>query len=90
MLLRQLHERLSIETDAERVVTLRTNVSVPRAEGSRSYVQRQRWFTVVDPDAELTARARAFAAALASVPRIGVRLDCMGSAFVKHPGSSLQ
>lgn len=31
-LLRQLHERLNIETDAESVVTLRTNVSVPRAD----------------------------------------------------------
>jgi hypothetical protein len=74
-LLRQLHERLIIETDAESVVTLRTNVSVARTEGSRSYVQRQRWFTVVDPDADLTARARAFAAALASVPRVGAQLD---------------
>jgi hypothetical protein len=74
-LLRQLHERLNSETDAERVVTLRTNVSVPRAEGSRSYVQRQRWFTVVDPDAELTARARTFTDALASVPHVRARLD---------------
>ena len=30
-LLRQLHERLAVEVDAENVVTLRTNVSVPRA-----------------------------------------------------------
>jgi hypothetical protein len=74
-LLRQLHERLAVETDAENVVTLRTNVSVPRAPGSRSYVQRQRWFTVVEPDAELTTRARAFATALASMPRVRARLD---------------
>jgi len=74
-LLRKLHERLSVEADAESIVTLRTNVSVPRAEGSRAYVQRQRWFTVVDPDAELTARARAFADALASVPRVQARLS---------------
>lgn len=74
-LLQQLHERLAVETDAENIVTLRTNVSVPRAIGSSSYVQRQRWFTVVDPDAELTARAQAFAAALASVPRVRARLD---------------
>jgi hypothetical protein len=74
-LLRQLHERLVVEMDVENVVTLRTNVSVPRAGGSRSYVQRQRWFTVVDPDAELTARAQAFATALASVPRVRARLD---------------
>jgi hypothetical protein len=43
-LLRQLHERLAIEADVENVITLRTNVSVPRAAGSRSYMQRQRWF----------------------------------------------
>ena len=74
-LLRHLHERLTVETDARKIITLRTNISVPRAEGSRSYVQRQRWFTVVDPDAELTARAQAFATALASVPRVRTRLD---------------
>jgi hypothetical protein len=74
-LLQQLHERLSIETKAENIVTLRTNVSVPRAIGSSSYVQRQRWFTVVDSDAELTARAQAFVTALASVPRVRARLD---------------
>ncbi|MBS0505633.1 MAG: hypothetical protein JSS55_17915 [Proteobacteria bacterium] len=74
-LLQQLHERLSVETGAENIVTLRTNVSVPRAAGSSSYVQRQRWFTVVDPDAELTARAQAFANALVSVPRVRARLE---------------
>jgi hypothetical protein len=75
-LLRQLHERLTVEVGAETVTTLRTNVSVPRSAGSRSYVQRQRWFTIVDPDAELTARAQAFAVALASVPRVRTRLEC--------------
>jgi hypothetical protein len=74
-LLRQLHERLMVEADAGNLITLRTNVSVPRTAGSRSYVQRQRWFTVVDPDAELTARAQTFATALASVPRVRARLD---------------
>jgi hypothetical protein len=74
-LLQQLHERLAVETDAENIVTLRTNVSVPRAMGSSSCVQRQCWFTVVDPDAELTVRAQAFATALASVPRVRARLD---------------
>ena len=76
VLLRQLHERLTIEACAEGVITLRTNVSVPSVEGSRSYVQRQRWFTVVDPDDDLSCRARAFAAALTSVPRVRARLDC--------------
>jgi hypothetical protein len=75
LLLRQLHRRLKHEVDAGDILTLRTNVSVPRTAGSRFYVQRQRWFTVVDPDAELTARAQNFARALASVPRVGVRLD---------------
>lgn len=75
VLLGQLHERLLIEADAGNVITLRTNVSVPRATGARSYVQRQRWFTVVDPDAELAARARAFAITLASLPRVRARLD---------------
>jgi hypothetical protein len=70
VLLRQLHERLFDEADAENIVTLRTNVSVPHAIGSSSYVQRQRWFTVVDPDPELTARTQAFAVALASIPRV--------------------
>lgn len=74
-LLRRMHENLRIETGAESAITLRTNVSVPRVKGSRSYVQRQRWFTIVDPDAELTARAQAFANALDSVPRVRVRLN---------------
>jgi hypothetical protein len=69
---------LAVEVGAENVITLRTNVSVPRAAGSRSYVQRQRWFTVVDPDAELTVRAQAFAIALASVPRVRARLESTG------------
>lgn len=77
-LLRQLHERLAVEVGAESVITLRTNVSVPRAAGSRSYVQRQRWFTVVDPDAELTARAQAFAIALKSVQRVRAQLEYTG------------
>jgi hypothetical protein len=74
-LVQRPHERLSVEADARVIVTLRTNVSVPRTEGSRSYVQRQRWFTIVDPDAELIARARMFADALVFVPCVRARLD---------------
>jgi hypothetical protein len=74
-LLRQLHERLSVEADATHIITLRTNVSVLRAGGSCAYVQRQRWFTVVDPDEDLTVRAHAFLAALEVVPRVRARLD---------------
>lgn len=76
-LLKQLHKRLSIETGTDNIATLRINVSVPRAAGSSSYVQRQRWFTVIDPDAELMARAHAFATALASVPRARAKLECL-------------
>jgi hypothetical protein len=71
--LRQLHERLRVEADASKLITLRTSVSVPSSAGPP--VPRLRWFTVVDPDAELTARAQAFAAALASVPRVRARVD---------------
>jgi len=74
-LLQQLHERLAVEADAENIVTLRTNVSVPAAKRPRSYVQRQRWFTVIDPDAELIARAHAFASNLTCIPRVRAVLD---------------
>jgi hypothetical protein len=74
-LLQRLHEQLKVEADAQSVVTLRTNVSVPRTAGARSYVQHQRWFTVVDPGTVLVARASACADDLASVPRVGARLD---------------
>jgi hypothetical protein len=73
--LQQLHERLRVETDATNILTLRTNVSVPCAPGSPYVVQRPRWFTVVDANAELTVRARTFAAVLASVPHVRVSLD---------------
>ena len=74
-LLRRLHDRLAVEADAENVITLRTNVSVPRAVGASPYVQRQRWFTVVDPNSELIARSQCFAKAIASIPRVQGRLD---------------
>lgn len=72
---KHLHARLVEEGDASSVATLRTNVSVPRAEGSNAYVQRQRWFTIVDPDSILIDRAQRFAEALASVPRVRASLD---------------
>jgi hypothetical protein len=65
---------LKVEASAKAVITLRTNVSVPRAPASRYVVQRQRWFTVVDPDAELIRRAEAFAMVLASIPRVSAQL----------------
>lgn len=74
--LQYLHEKLRVEANTETVITLRTTVSVPHAEGSRSYVPRQRWFTVVDPDALLVARAQAFSEALGSIPRTQAQLCC--------------
>ena len=71
----RLHQQLRVETAAEAVVTVRTNVSVPRFDGSPYLVQRQRWFTVVDPDATLIDRIRGFVHALEAVPRVSVRLD---------------
>ncbi|MGO4438567.1 hypothetical protein [Rhizobium sp. RAF56] len=73
--LHQLHERLRAETGASEIATLRTNVSVPRGDGSAYVVQRQRWFTVVDYSAELIARAQAFVLAVSTVPRVRARLD---------------
>jgi hypothetical protein len=67
---RQMHARLATEADANRVITLRTNVSVPRGDRSGYFVQRPRWFTVVDPDGDLTWRVEAFAEALRAVPRV--------------------
>jgi hypothetical protein len=74
-LLQRLHEQLAAEVGAESAITLRTSVSVPRSSGSRYYVPRARWFTVVEPDVELTARAQAFAIALGSVPRVSAQLS---------------
>jgi hypothetical protein len=63
------------EVGASNIVTLRTNVSVQTKPGSRSFVQRQRWFTVVDTTPQLTARSQAFATALCSGRRVTARLD---------------
>jgi hypothetical protein len=74
-LAQRLHKQLSAQTGAKEVVTLRTNVSVPTAERPRSFVQRQRWLTVIDPDAELITRARTFASNLTCIPRVRAVLD---------------
>ena len=70
----QLHKRLKIEANAQSVVTLCTNVSVPSTPGSRRYVQRPRWFTMIDADAILVSRARVFADAVSIVPRVKAKL----------------
>ncbi len=74
-LVRDLHDRLKTETGVASLLTLRTNVSVPRIPGSPSYVQRQRWFTLIDPNPELIARTRSFSSALATIPRVTVHLE---------------
>ena len=72
---RVLHHRLRNEAGAAGLLTLRTNVSVPRNPGSSSYVQRQRWFTLIDPSPELMRRTRLFCSALATIPRVRTRLE---------------
>jgi len=74
VLLQELHDRLIGEIGTNDVATLCTNVSVPRAEGSKSLVQRQRWFTLVDPDDILLARAQAFSEVMSALPRVTGRL----------------
>jgi hypothetical protein len=73
----QLHQQLRNEADAK-PLTLRTNVSIPSTKRPGKYVQRQRWFTVVNPDAMLVVRARAFTKelnALLRVSRVRAELD---------------
>lgn len=71
----RLHDRLRSDADADRVITLRTNVSVPRGDGSAYLVQRPRWFTVVDPDDEIASRLDDFAIALNAVPRAKATIE---------------
>ncbi len=73
-ILADLHANVRHHTGADRVLTLRTNVSVP-ASRPGYFVQRQRWFTIVDADDELTARAQAFAADAVAVRRLSVKID---------------
>lgn len=75
VLVNSLHLRLHQETNTKSVVTVRTNISVPSARRSGSYVQRQRWFTIIDPDASLAARADTFARSLRCLPRTRAKVD---------------
>jgi hypothetical protein len=77
VLVQHLHDKLRAEAGAEAALTLRTSISLPRAPGSPFVIPRQRWFTLIDPDAQLIARARAFAAILASMPRVRTELNIM-------------
>lgn len=74
-LVQRLHTQLAAGTGAQNILTLRTNVSVPRHPGSPFVVQRQRWFTIVDTDEVLVARAKDFARALQAVPAVKAQLD---------------
>jgi hypothetical protein len=75
-LIKHLHERIRERCGSERVLTVRTNVSVPRTPSSPYLVQRPRWFTVIDPDDTIVARARSFADALhAIIPAAAARVD---------------
>jgi len=74
-LVHRLHERLAVEGGASKAITLRTSVLVPRAGASSSYVPRQRWFTVIDADAELTGRVQTFTKTLSSIPRVRAKLE---------------
>lgn len=70
----KLHTDLVSIVGTQRVMTLRTNISVPRA-GTPYVVQRSRWLTVIDPDQKLVLRAELFAERLSSVPRVRAQLD---------------
>lgn len=74
-LVERLHQVLKGKSGANSVVTLRTSISVPNGGTSRSMVQRQRWFTVIDPDPALTERVHAFRAAPSRIPNTSVRCD---------------
>jgi hypothetical protein len=74
---RQRHEKLMAETGAASAITLRTSISQPRKAGSPYLIPRQRWFTIVDPDATLIERARVFCAALSSVRRVRATSEIM-------------
>ena len=78
VLVKKLHENLRSEAGATSVVTLRSSVCVPRDSDPRFCVPRLRWLTLVDPDETLVARTGFFADALASVPRVSVKLDGPG------------
>lgn len=70
VLVAEMHERLREESEATNALTLRTNVSIPVTAGGSTFVQRQRWFTVIDADDVLLERAESFAIALGKIPRV--------------------
>ena len=73
-LVQHLHDRLAEETGADRILTLRTSVSVLRSAGSAFLVPRQRWFTVIDVDEALIDRATQCADRLNAMARVKAEL----------------
>jgi hypothetical protein len=71
---RELHGDLR-DAGFKDILTLRTSVSVPSRSGSRSRLPRARFFTLVGADAQLKARAQAFAERMSSVRFARARLD---------------
>jgi len=72
--LADLHQNVLEQTGAATVMTLRTSISVPSSKPG-FYVPRLRWFTIVDPDQTIAARAHAFAAEALSVRRLKVSIS---------------
>ena len=67
------HRMLRHKTDGASIVTLRTSVQVRTALGRA--VPRSRWFTVIDPDQVLIARACAFASKLDQIGKCSTSID---------------
>lgn len=64
----EYHQLLIKQVEVKSIITIMTNVSVPRASNSRYLVHRQRWFTILNPDALLDDRARKFTERLIRTP----------------------
>jgi len=73
LLVQELHRKFGQNADLNKVMTVRTNVSL--RHGSGSYVPRSRWFTVVNPDEELKNRAHEFVANLNKIQRVRACFD---------------
>ncbi len=76
--LHDLHERLKLETGTSSGFTILTNASVPRKSDPRFFVQRPRWFSIIDGDALLLDKATRYVTALSSLPRASARIVAFG------------
>lgn len=73
-ILADLHANVRHHTGTDSVLTLRTNISVPASKPGY-FVQRQRWFTIIDADDTLVARALSFVSDAGSVRRLSIKID---------------